>query len=242
MRPALKPKIGRSVTASDRKLIVEEIVNNLRPFKHGEKFATEQATDRIRRLEVASRTKIQRRPSDLLKAHLKFRKSLLSLIEAWEHLPPLAIHTLMHFAEIDQPLVHVPVFEPKVDQDGRIIDYIEKGEPRLKWELGKPIMLQQLKRIAAAASGQTLRSLDGFSPDYSLKRIVATHAYELMCKTSKRPITGTAEGPYRTIASRMFEAVSGKSGVDSKRWCDDELKRRREHQEILRSLGLAKAH
>ena len=241
MHSPIKPKIGRPITDTERDSIVEEIVNNLRPFKRGEKFAADQARLRIGSLSLdhpASKIPVKfPRPSDARKAHLKFRKSLTSLIAAWERLPPSAIQMLMHFAQIEEPLVrYIPVLQPKLDDDEKIIGYVETGIVKPEWESGKPVLLQQLKRLAAAAAGQTLGSSDGFHPDFSLTRVIAAQAYELMHEASKHPISGTAEGPYRTIASLMYKAISGKQ-IDSKRWCDAEIRRRGDHEKILRSLA-----
>jgi hypothetical protein len=206
MRPPNKP-----ITGADRDLIVEHIVVYLRPFKSGEAFAVKRTKDYIELLDQASKKPVRFRwPSESLKTYSKFRRSLTSLIAAFEQLPPSAVHSLLHFAQI-----------------------------QTAWEPGSPVwLLQQLKQLAAAAAGQTLGSSDGFSPDYSLTRRTAHHAYDLMCEASKAAITGGSKGNYRNIASLMFETISGKS-LDSKRWCDAEIKRRRDHEEILQSLGLA---
>jgi hypothetical protein len=234
MRSPDKPKIDRPITGADRGLIVEEIVVNLRPFKRDEAFATIQATCRI---ELLGRIKKPvRRPFELQKAYLHFRKSLTALIAAFERLPPSAIQSLVHLAGIHETVRRVPVLRPKSSKndEGEIhIEYIDTGDTRPEWEAGRPILLQQLKRLAATAAGLTHGSSQGFSPDFSMKQIAAHHAYELMCEASGAQITGTAEAPYRNIARLMFEAVSGEF-VDLKHWCDAEMKRRQELEELLR--------
>jgi hypothetical protein len=51
------------------------------------------------------------------------------------------------------------------------------------------------------------------------QRHCATLAYDLMDVFARRSITGSAEGPYHTIASLLFEALTGRAEVDLKRHC-----------------------
>jgi len=56
------------------------------------------------------------------------------------------------------------------------------------------------------------------------QRHCATMAYDLMGVFSSRSITGSAEGHYHSIASLLFEALTGRAEVDLKRHCNFVIK------------------
>jgi hypothetical protein len=65
----------------------------------------------------------------------------------------------------------------------------------------------------------------GYHPNYDrLKRFCARFAHGVMLDLSDRAITGTKDGAFRTIASLLYEAISGQSDADLKRACDSELR------------------
>jgi hypothetical protein len=199
--------------------IVEGIVGNLRPFKPNvtEKVAANQVRERIAALNRIPNTTSP--PSELREVHQRFRKSLIALIEDFERLPLPTRETLMHFAP-----------------------------PFRRWPAGSPqeaeaALLQYLKLLRDVCDGADFVMVDGnwalMRGPNKLKTAVAGHAYALMQEVSELRVSGTDGGPYRMIASLMFEAISGNKEADMKRWCDVEIKRQREHQKILKSFRSA---
>jgi hypothetical protein len=85
------------------------------------------------------------------------------------------------------------------------------------------------------AVGKMFAAAEGLFTPQGLPKIlnsnVAQDAYELMRDASMNPISETVEGPYRRIASLMYEAVTGRSDMDMKRWCSSEIKRRRKPED-----------
>jgi hypothetical protein len=66
------------------------------------------------------------------------------------------------------------------------------------------------------------------------KACCAGTAYRLICECSKNPPTGTPDAPLRTIATLLYEVLTGRQ-TDLKRACDDQLKRERAFREQVRS-------
>jgi hypothetical protein len=60
----------------------------------------------------------------------------------------------------------------------------------------------------------------------TLKWLCANVAYGLILEFSKRPPTGTSDGPFRTITALLYKAITGKDG-DLKRACDAQLRWRK---------------
>lgn len=68
----------------------------------------------------------------------------------------------------------------------------------------------------------------GHHPNYDVvKHMCAGRAFGLMEMLSDKKITSAKDSAFRAIASLLYEAVSGKRGVDLKRACDDELRESR---------------
>jgi hypothetical protein len=179
--------------------------------------------------------------SDAAKANRKFRKSLTTLIEDFEQLSPGVIRMLMMFKP------RYRQWPPSADPD----DDTDWDHPTEQ----AAMLLNSLKSIAVAiadeptemavrlswtgsrfypdrlAVGKTFAEAEGLFTPQGLPKIlkirVAGCAYELMRDASMSPISETVEGPYRRIASLLYEAVTGHSDKDMKRWCSFEIKNRR---------------
>jgi hypothetical protein len=222
-------------------LIVEEIVDNLRPFKIDEKFAADRTRRCISILEQLSKADGKKlRPSDAKKKRLKYRRDLAALIAASEQLPAGALDMYMFFAQ-------TPERRQRYDADCAVKCAAGRPftNPLIEAREAGAEVLRQLKGIASVvakdveqADGKKLKSQDGILPDLSFKTPVAGYARLLILETSKRAITGTAEGPYRRISSLLYKAIRGDE-IDFKRWCDAEIKRQGEHEKIIRSFELA---
>jgi hypothetical protein len=214
-------------------LIVEEIVTNLRPFKRGETFAAEQTGRCIEILgQIAKGGEKRLLPSEAKKRRSKYRRALKALIAASEQLPPGAFETYMFFAQTPERHQRDEAAQP-------VPPHVESSEAGAE-------LLRQLKTLARVVAKdldpvgydgrKKLKSLDGILPVVSLKTAVAGWARLLIIVASRQPITGTADGPYLTISSLLFEAIRGER-IDFKRWCEAEINRQREHDKMLQSFA-----
>jgi hypothetical protein len=125
-------------------------------------------------------------------------------------------------AELEQEIEHLPtplaeyLFTPLPAR----YTVIPVDEIRAAVTTDRAVLLQRLQQLRMDCERQEppLHS-SGPEPDRE-KVYCATLARNLMMKFSTRPITGSAESPYRQIASLLFEALSGNGEVDLKRACD----------------------
>jgi hypothetical protein len=62
------------------------------------------------------------------------------------------------------------------------------------------------------------------------QRHCATLAYGLMSDFSRRPIAGSTDGPYHSVATLLFELLTGRANGDLKRHCDFVRKTRNKSQ------------
>jgi hypothetical protein len=81
--------------------------------------------------------------------------------------------------------------------------------------------LKRLRKVCARATNPGF----GYDSNYDrVKHFCAGFAQSLVRGLSGRPITGTQDGPFRAIASLLYEAASGQRNVDLKRACDSQLR------------------
>jgi hypothetical protein len=81
--------------------------------------------------------------------------------------------------------------------------------------------LNRLREVCARAINPGY----GYDSNYDrIKHFCAAFAKGLVCALFRRPITGTMDGPFRAIASLLYEAVSGRRHADLKRACDSQLR------------------
>jgi hypothetical protein len=79
--------------------------------------------------------------------------------------------------------------------------------------------------------GQAVGKKWGTHPKYDhAKALSARSAYNLMKSCSEAKITGTEDGPFRTVTSLFYEAISGRPDVDLKRACDDVIRANKRSQ------------
>jgi hypothetical protein len=205
---------------ADRDEIVDDIVMHLRPLKITEKSADALTRSYIEALNRTTRFTSDIAPGAALRAHRRFRNSLKSTIEDYERLPPGTKVDLMHFAP--------PRQWPPQQYDPALV-----GDP----------VLTYLTQLAAVIGSPVFTKADGAAVKFTLTRAKATRraaagwAYKLMRNASRTSPAGTEDGSYRTIASRLYEAVSGvRTGMKS--WCNEEIRRQRARKAILRDLGI----
>ena len=81
------------------------------------------------------------------------------------------------------------------------------------------------ERILAIQAGELLEQPHRPGPEIDRgQRYCATLAYDLMGVFSSRSITGSGEGYYCSVASLLFEALTGRAEVDLKRHCNSVMK------------------
>jgi hypothetical protein len=81
--------------------------------------------------------------------------------------------------------------------------------------------LKRLREVCARAINPGY----GYDSNYDrVKHFCAGFAQGLVRELSTKPITGTMDGPFRAIASLLYEAASGRGHVDLKRACDSQLR------------------
>jgi len=91
--------------------------------------------------------------------------------------------------------------------------------------------------VAEVAPGsKPWKTLDGILPVVPFETAVAGHARLLILATSEQPITGTVDGCFRTVSGLLFKAVRGGALKSFKHWCDAEIKRQDESENIVRIL------
>jgi len=194
--------------------IVEEIVDNLRPWKsHKSRVAISQEVkgklDTLR-YYIPSLTEFYDRTKN--REHAKKLHRALSTLEGLLKSTPEALAwTLFNPAVIteneDAPLV-LPMSFASTDD---ILSAYGQHYKRFALELNR------LRNACAYAIKPGL----GAHPNHDhAKHSAAWFALDIIRHLSQREATGTEDGPFRTISSLLYEAVSGQEGADLKRACD----------------------
>lgn len=195
--------------------IVEEIVDNLRPWKHRISEATVTA--------AVSRALDER--VDLIPTDAELAERKLNRIHARRLNKALAsVETLLASAP-DLLAAELQFFSlPPDDEEATAENYNAVVERRIRkcWERenSRVAELSWLREVCAYAISPGL----GSHPNYSqAEHGCAYVAHDLMREFSKQPITGTEGGRFRAIANLLYEAISGLPDEDLKRACDDRL-------------------
>ena len=100
-----------------------------------------------------------------------------------------------------------------------------RAKNRSLYMFGDRYPLQEIKAWLARAS---IRTAIKFHANYDhAKHLSSQSAHVLMKGMSEKKITGTEGGGFRTIASLLYEAISGLPDTDLKRSCDSVLRNAR---------------
>lgn len=166
--------------------IVEEIADNLRPWRHRDRRKIEQ--------EIRERLGEMRYELDVLKALL----TPASLTAA--------------------------------------LDKIEKRAAALAAEIEAADEFRKVAALCGFSLEPLRTALDVFrsrrggrSGHFKWENaLCAESAYKLIIKFSETSPSSTEDGPFRTIAGLLFEAITGEQEADLKRACDDVMRRRRQ--------------
>jgi hypothetical protein len=204
----------RPATLARQEQIVEEIVDQLRPWKGGEALVTETVQHDLKWLLFLAPLEATRSNRTLNRIHArKLYGALLSI----EELLATAPGPLRSFLE--NPL-------PSMTSDGKIWPI---NPPSLRGQIERAnkdradSFRAELKRMGEVCCRAINNGL-GYHPNYDpTKRLCAQFARGLM-DLSKRTITGTKDSTFRANASLLYEAVSGRGDADLKRACDAELR------------------
>jgi hypothetical protein len=194
--------------------IVEAIVDELRPYRRPKKDVHE-LVPRLIKLNLREVDQLWRRlagtPAEALK-HLKevretaakLEKLLLTMPNRVAWVVEMRLGTLGFRDELGL-LSPAPV-----------------EQPRLKFMS----FISDLERLQTAAKiAETYR---GPSPLYEVEKgLSAKYARFLIVGLSKRPPTMAPSGPLRTIASLIFEVITGEQDANLERHCKAELRRSR---------------
>jgi hypothetical protein len=184
--------------------IVEEVVDNLRPWKDHKSrdTVTAQVSKTLNSLLKSVPKKLfDRRP--VLK-HVKKLGKALSNVE-----------TLLLSSPGTLPLILFPP-PPRMNEE-TIEEIVRQHKARIDPFIAE---LERLRRVCALKYGSR--------PNYDhSKNLCADFTYVLMRGLSDRKITGTEGQTFRFICGLLYEAISGHRDADLKRACDAVLKRKR---------------
>jgi hypothetical protein len=206
---------GRPASAVRQGEIVEEIVDNLNPWKG-------------RRSRNAVSAEVKHAVSWLLD-YIPLESKLFDQKQNRNHAKKLD-HAL---SKIEPLLVSAPgalgslLFSPPIPRPLKLpFKSIEQIEHEYSARFNSFIAeLRRLREICSRAIAPGI----GHHPNRDAATSTCAHfAGCLMRMLSERKITGTKDGAFRTIASLLYEAVSGQKDIDLKRACDDWLRNERE--------------
>jgi hypothetical protein len=200
-----------------RNKIVEEIVDNLRPWNNHKgrdtvTAAVNQALDKLLRLVAFEKEFFDPRPAR------KHAEKLDKAISKVEMLLLSAPGTLGGY-----------LFDPAVLPLSKVGDstpHNSSEETGSGIEADIDLLFAELTRLRKVCTTTTLSF--GIHPNFDVaKDQSARWAYDVMETCSDRKITGTENQAFRIIASLLHEVVSGQQDADLKRACDAILRRRR---------------
>src|SRR5262249_39667124 len=197
--------------------IVEEVVENLRPWKNHKSrdSVTAVVNQQLNLLVELAPLQSELFDARQYRGHAKKLDKALSNVEKllkaapamlavsfFNSLPPLELTDDDEYPLV-QPMPH------------KSIEEIERAH-RVRAN-GFLTELRRLRKICAVKLGT--------HPNYDRsKHLSARWAYGLMEELSDGQITGTADKPLRNIASLLYAVVSGHQNADLKRACDDILR------------------
>jgi hypothetical protein len=200
-----------------RNEIIEEIVDHLRPWTHLSRTMIMKEVDRelVFLLILAPLEAKKRTDRALNRTHAR---RLDKALRSAEELLATAPHPLRSF--VLNPL-------PTMKEDGvRMLaeNHSEEEQIERANKERADSFLAEVKRMRKICSRAINPGL-GSHPNYDrAMHLCAMFSYGLMRELSKREITGTKDAPFRTIASLLYQAISGQCDAELKRACDAQLR------------------
>jgi hypothetical protein len=207
--------VSTNTTSCDLAEIVEEIMDNLRPWTRPEpevQAGIQQTIEFLQR-EIP---------------HKAFRYDRSAIKQSAEQVGD-AIAELERSLQRIHPIVEDALFPPREVMPPKL------ALERMPLEPPSDFCVAQNKlRQWRTVCGQLVRNPGGAHPNFDhAKRGCAWCALGLMRRCSQQTPTGTAEGPFRTISSLLYQATSGKR-LDLKKACDGVLRFDKEARELIR--------
>jgi hypothetical protein len=188
--------VPADTTSCDRAEIVEEIMDNLRPWTRRESEVKVDIQQTIESLRRANSPEFEDRfnRSAIKKSAQEFGAAIAKVEKALQRIHPMVAARV--FVEMEGQPPH-PTYK-------ETLSAFQKKLGWMRW-----------------SCESTIRHPNGSHPnvDHAKKRC-AKSAHELMRWFSRQTPTGTAERPFRTITSLLYQAVSGKR-QDLKKACDE---------------------
>ena len=202
--------------------IVEEIVDHLRPWKDRKGIAAVAAEVSCELHVLLKLAPLTAELSDSTQncTHARRLDKALADVEALLAAAPGMLATFLF-----NPL---PPLTVRKKEDGGLTEAMPLPIEDIERAYRKraDYFAAELKRLRQVCVGAIDPGL-GSHPNYDhAKHISAYFARGLLSELSKNEITGTEDGPFRTITSLLYEAASGRRDADLKRACDDVLRGR----------------
>ena len=194
--------------------IVEEIVDNLRPWKGDKSVAaiTAVVNDRLGVLLKLAPLQAELFDQARNRAHAKKLDDALSEVETLLASAPGALAWFLFD----------PLPRPTLTEDGEL-HQVRPSIEKIELTYRADSFSAELKRLRNVCA----RAVDpGFAthPNYDhAKHLCAWQALGLMRELSDRKITGTKDSAFRVVTGLLYEAVSGQPDADLKRACDSVL-------------------
>jgi hypothetical protein len=190
--------------------IVEELVDQLRPWKFGEAAIIKAVNINLTHVLILAPLEARRCADHATnRAHArKLERALVTIEELLTTAPiPLSQFLLDPYPTMTADGGFIPLEEISLVNEDRAKSFRSE--------------LKRMQEVCTRAINDGL----GHHPNYDpVKRFCAMFAVGIMEILSKRTATTTNDGAFRAIASLLYEAVSGKRDADLKRACDAELR------------------
>jgi hypothetical protein len=209
-------RVGVDLNATRRGEILEEIVDHLRPWKYRKEVAevTAVVSHELGVLLELAPLKLPNRSHNRLYAR-RFDEALAEVEIQLAAVPSALLWAFFN-----------PLLPPTTSKEGVLM--LAKQPPveeiERTFRKRRELFIAELKRLRKVCAYAIDVGL-GYDPKYDhVKNTCAWFAYGLMRELSERKITGTADGPFRSITSLLYEAASSHQNVDLKRACDAVLR------------------
>jgi len=197
-------------TSRDHAEIVEEIMDNLRPWTRPEAevhAGIQRALEALHELNPLETNLFDR--SAIKQSAKDFAAAIAEVENSLRRLHPTVAWRLFGSSP---DLLFDQIYERSVEEITR--DHIDRIVH----------FHDELRRLCIECE-ELVRSPVGFHPNKDVaKRNAAWCALQLMRDFSKSTPNGTAEAPFRTISSLIYQALSGNREADLKRACDEVIR------------------
>jgi hypothetical protein len=198
--------------------IIEEIVDNLRPWKRGRTGAAVTAEVKHEAELLVKIAPLQEKLFD----RSRYREHAKGLNDAL-----LKVENLVASCPSPLALLLFNPLPPIIErEDGTLTqevlsleEFERRYRARLDW------FVTEVRRVSKVCSRAMGPGIGATHPNYDhYKHLCAQFAFGLMRGLSKNEATGTKDGAFRTVTSLLYQAISGERDADLKRACDKVLR------------------